>query len=161
MIKIIGIGQSLRGDDALGLEAVRLWQEKYQNKLARPDVVAELAELPGTGLLDLIEGAQTVIFVDAVYSGAAPGTIHRLVEDEISAFSGGSGSAHGWGVAETISLGRQIMPGSMPEKLILIGIEARQLKLGDTLSPEVKSALPEVARLIEQYIETIIANDPD
>ncbi len=32
IIKIIGIGQSLRGDDAAGLAAVRLWQET----LSRP-----------------------------------------------------------------------------------------------------------------------------
>ena len=29
-IKIIGIGQSLRGDDAAGLVAVRLWHESYK-----------------------------------------------------------------------------------------------------------------------------------
>ncbi len=34
-IAVIGIGQSLRGDDAAGLEAVRQWQEKYP-KTAKP-----------------------------------------------------------------------------------------------------------------------------
>lgn len=152
IIKIIGIGQSLRGDDAAGLEAVRMWQQAYKGKLTHPTVHVELAELPGVSLLNLLAGSQCAILVDAVRSGARPGTIYVLRENQLDAFTQDSGSAHGWGVAETLSLGRQLMPAAMPEKLILIGIEAGQLQLGDALSPEVRSALLEAARLIEQYV---------
>jgi hydrogenase maturation protease len=151
-IKIIGIGQSLRGDDAAGLAAVNLWHETYQAKIHRPDVQMELVELPGIGLLNLLEGSRVTILVDAVHSDAKAGTVHVLTENQLEAFKDGSGSAHGWGVAETLSLGRKLIPSTLPGKLILIGIEAGQLNLGESLSPEVKSALPEVVRLIEQYI---------
>ncbi len=153
IIKVIGIGQSLRGDDAVGLEAVRLWHATYQAGCQRPEVQMALAELPGTDLLNLLEGSRVAILVDAFHgSSAAPGTIHVLAENEIAAFAPGSESAHGWGVAETLALGRRLMPSSMPQKLILIGIGIRQLSLGEGLSPEVRSALPEAARLIEQII---------
>ena len=148
-IKIIGIGQSLRGDDAAGLAAVRLWQERYQVNNERPNLQVELAELPGIGLLSLLEGIRTVILVDAVQSNAKAGTIHQLSSAQLDSFSYGSGSAHGWGVAETLSIGQKLMPCSMPDKLLLIGIEAGDLTLGNTLSPDVELALPEVARLIE------------
>jgi len=154
IIKLIGIGQSLRGDDAAGLAAVRLWQEKYQTSAPRPDLQVELAELPGVGLLDLLEGSRLAILVDAVRSGAKTGTIHLLKEDQLESFTQGSVSAHGWGVAETLSLGKQLIASMMPEKLILIGIEAGQLSLGESLSPEVERALPEVARLIERIISS-------
>jgi hydrogenase maturation protease len=150
--KIIGVGQSLRGDDAAGMAAVNFWYETYQAKVTRPDVQMELAELPGIGLLSLLEGARVAILVDAVRSGAKAGTVQILSENQFEAFKYGSKSAHGWGVAETLSLGRKLMPSALPGKLILVGIEAGQLNLGETLSPEVESALPEVARLIEQYI---------
>ncbi len=152
IITIIGIGQSLRGDDAAGLEAVRLWQETYQAKHLSSTIKVELAELPGISLLNLLEGSQAAILVDAVHSSARPGTIHILTENQLEAFTQDSVSAHGWGVAETISLGRQLMPSAMPDNLVLIGIEAGQLQLGDALSHEVRSALPEAARLIEQYV---------
>jgi hydrogenase maturation protease len=155
--KIIGIGQSLRGDDAAGLAAVNLWNQTYQSKIDRPGVEIELAELPGIGLLSLMEGARAAILVDAVHSGAKPGTVHVVSENQIASFTAGSGSAHGWGVAETLSLGRKLMPASLPAKLILIGIEVSQLNLGETLSPEVESALPEVAQLIEQYLVTALS----
>jgi len=149
-IKIIGIGQSLRGDDAAGLAAVRLWQEKYQVNIERPYLQVELAELPGIGLLSLLEGTRTVILVDAVHGNAKAGTIYVLSNDQIEAFTDAAGSAHGWGVAETLSIGQRLIPSSMPEKLLLIGIEAGDLSLGETLSPEVELVLPEVANLIEQ-----------
>ena len=151
-IKLIGIGQSLRGDDAAGLAAVRFWQEKYQANSAYPNLQVELADLPGIGLLSLLEGSRLVILVDAVHSGGKAGTIHLLSSDQLESFTLGSASAHGWGVAETLSLGQRLMPGSMPDKLILIGIETGELSLGAPLSLEVEQALPEVARLIEQLI---------
>jgi len=151
-IKIIGIGQSLRGDDAAGLEAVRLWQERHQANIERQNLQVELTELPVIGLLNLLEGTRTVILVDAVHSNAKAGTIHLLSEDQLESFSNGSGSAHGWGVAETLSLGRKLMPSTMPEVLLLIGIEAGDLSLGESLSPDVEKALPEVVHLIEQLV---------
>ena len=151
-IKVIGIGQSLRGDDASGLFAVRLWNETYQLQKSRLDVQVELAELPGIGLLGLLEDARVAIIVDAVWSGDLPGKIHQVNEDQLASFRMGSGSAHGWGVAETLSLGRQLFTYQLPEKLYLIGIEAGQLKLGDELSAEVEASLPEAARLIEQHV---------
>jgi len=151
-IKIIGIGQSMRGDDAAGLAAVQRWYETYQAKLSRPHVQYELAELPGVGLLSLLEGTRAAILVDAVHSDSKAGTVHVFNENQLEAFMEGAGSAHGWGVAETLSLGRKLMPTELPEKLILIGIEAGQLNLGESLSPEVEAALSEVGCLIEKYI---------
>ncbi|HEX9090186.1 MAG TPA: hydrogenase maturation protease [Anaerolineales bacterium] len=151
-IKLIGIGQSLRGDDAAGLAAVRLWQEKYQLPESHPDLQVELAELPGVGLLSLLEGCRFAILVDAVRSDAKAGTIHILRREQLESFQAGAASAHGWGVAETLELGQQLMPTAMPDKLIVIGIEAGEFSLGEPLSQEVEAVLPEVAQLIEQLL---------
>jgi hydrogenase maturation protease len=159
IIKVIGIGQSLRGDDAAGLLAVREWLETCQSTHGQPNVQVELAELPGISLLDLLEGVNYAILVDAVHSGSNPGTVHVITEEQLASFSEGSGSAHGWGVAETLALGRQLTPQSMPEKLVLIGIEAGQLNMGGALSPEVRSSLPKVTRLIEQYVNRVGRKD--
>lgn len=151
-IKIIGIGQSLRGDDAAGISAVQLWIDTFHAASLPQGVQVELAELPGIGLLNILEGARFAILVDAMRSGGRAGAIHLLTQDQLESFKGGSGSAHGWGAAETISLGRQLFPSNLPTELILIGIEASQFELGEKLSPDVASSLPEVARMIEQYI---------
>lgn len=155
-IKIIGIGQSLRGDDAAGLSAVRLWIETFHAESLPRGVQVELAELPGLGLLNMLEGTRLAILVDAVRSGGRAGTIHLLTQGQLDNFNEGSGSAHGWGVAETISLGRQLSLTNLPTELILIGIEAGQVDLGEKLSPDVASSLPEVVRMIEQYISAAL-----
>jgi hydrogenase maturation protease len=85
--------------------------------------------------------------------------VHVIAENQLESFKDGSGSAHGWGVAETLSLARTLMPSALPCKLVLIGIEAGQLDLGEKLSPEVELALPEVSRLIEQLINTESAQE--
>ena len=46
-VAVIGIGQSLRGDDAAGLEAVRRWEEKFHETANRLEIRVEASELPG------------------------------------------------------------------------------------------------------------------
>ncbi|MCK7527480.1 MAG: hypothetical protein MZV64_62685 [Ignavibacteriales bacterium] len=53
-VAVIGIGQSLRGDDAAGLEAVRQWREKFPETASRLEVQVEAGELPGLALLDVL-----------------------------------------------------------------------------------------------------------
>ncbi len=163
IIKIIGVGQILRGDDAAGLAAVQLWQATYLNRIARPFIQVELAELPGIDLLSLIDSARFAIIVDAVHSGAKAGTIHQVSEEQLSSFERAASSAHGWGVAETLSIGRKLMPVKLPDRLILVGIETGTLSLGDGLSEPVTSALPDAARLIERLLtdlETLRSHRP-
>jgi hydrogenase maturation protease len=153
-IALIGIGQSLRGDDAAGLEAVRLWQARYSQTAQKLRV--ELSELPGLTLLDRLEGMQAAILVDAVHSTALPGTIHRLGPDELAAFSSDAQSAHGWGVAETLALGRSLYPGLAECRITLIGIDGDQFGLGARLSPAVQAALSAAARMIEKEVQAIL-----
>jgi hydrogenase maturation protease len=153
-ITIIGIGQSLRGDDAAGLTAVQLWQDAHP--ATAQQVRVEIAENPGVSLLNLLEGTDAAILVDAVHSGAPPGTLHCLTEKELAAFLDGTDSAHGWGIAETLALGRTINPEHMPGQIVIIGIEIGQIRMGEGLSPKVAAFLPETVQLIQGKIRSMI-----
>lgn len=149
---VVGIGQALRGDDGAGLAAVKAWQQSYPESTRRSNVRVEMAELPGTGLLALLEGAQAAILVDAVRSGATPGMVHSLSEADLAYPIASSASAHGWGVAETLALGRQLIPEQMPESIQVIGIEAGDVGMGEGLSSAVSAALTQVADQIEEAV---------
>jgi hydrogenase maturation protease len=149
-ILILGIGQSLRGDDAAGLEAVRLWQQTYIETPQKVQV--ELCELPGLALLDRLDGMDAAILVDALQTNSIPGALHRLGPDELAAFTLDSQSAHGWGVAETLALGRSLYPWLAQCRITLIGIAGRGFEMGAGLSPAVQAALPEAAALIEKEV---------
>ena len=150
-ILVLGIGQSLRGDDAAGLEAVRLWQKQYPQ--CTGSVHVALSELPGLGLLDLLEGMDAAILVDAVQGSDAAGTLYRIGLDDLDSFAPGSGSAHGWGIAETLQLGRTLYPSLAGCRITLIGIAARSLDMGAGLSPEVEKALAGAAQRIEEELQ--------
>jgi hydrogenase maturation protease len=151
-IIVIGTGQSLRGDDAAGLEAVRRWQADFPVTAGR--VRVELCELPGLGLLDLLEGMQAAIIVDAVHTAAVPGSLYRLEPQDLDAFTTGTGSAHGWGVAETLAMGRSLYPELAKCRITLIGIVGGQFEMGAGLSPTVQAALEQAARMIEKEVQS-------
>jgi hydrogenase maturation protease len=153
-IVVIGIGQRLRGDDAAGLDAVKKWRSKYPQTARK--VRFELAEVPGIGLLNLLIGARAVILVDAVMSGKCPGTIHHFSEDQVQAFTEGSRSAHGWGIAETLVMGRNLYAHSMPEKILVLGIELEKVEMGSDLSQPVKEALPDLVNTIEEQVKLML-----
>jgi len=151
-ILILSIGQSLRGDDAAGPEVVRLWRETFPQTAVDPRLRVESAELPGLALIDLLAGADCALLVDAVQSGAAPGTLHLVKIDELLSFESGSESAHGWGVAETLSLARQLGE-TLPKQVSILGIEAQSFEMGESLSEAVADSLPRAAEMVEKHIQ--------
>jgi hydrogenase maturation protease len=153
-VAVIGIGQSLRGDDAAGLESIRQWREKYPETASRPEVQVEASELPGLALLDMIKDVDAAILVDAVQSSALPGSIHRLNENNLSSFTSDAKSAHGWGVAETLGMGRLLGGKDIPIRLI--GIEAGQMTLGRGMSEAVQDSIPAVCKVIQEEIESFV-----
>jgi len=154
-IAVIGIGQSLRGDDGVGLEAVRQWRKKFPETANKPEVRVEVSELPGLALLDMLEDADAAILVDAIQSTKEPGTIHRLNEDELASFKSDSKSAHGWGVAETLQLGNQL--SNAKSHIRIIGIEVGQVETGSRMSRAVEDAIPEVCKVIEAEIYKLLS----
>jgi hydrogenase maturation protease len=156
-IKIIGVGNTFRGDDAAGLLVVRgLKKEDF------PQV--EIAESPGTGsaLPDAWKGAIRVIIIDAVVTGGPPGTIYRFDVHELGATLpvSHSSTTHGWGLSEALAMGKVFQ--NLPPVLIIYGIEGKNFGLGEALSPEVAAAIPEVTSRVTQEIQAWLASDlPD
>src|SRR3972149_11531346 len=116
---LIGLGQDLRGDDAAGLEVVKRWQAEYPETARDPELLVELAPLPGLSLLSFLECVEAAILVDAVHSGAVPGRLHILDSEDLASFGGDARSAHGWGVAETLMLGQDLHGEKMPKEICL------------------------------------------
>lgn len=146
----------MRSDDGAGLAAVQLWQQTYPHSASLPNLRIELAELPGLNLLDHLLGTDAAIIVDAVCSGAKPGTLHLIDDIDLTAFESNSRSAHGIGVAESIDIGKCIFPEEMPGEIVLIGIEASDFKLGSELSSEVRQSIWLAAQSIEEQLQGLL-----
>ena len=146
---VVGIGNPFRRDDGVGpVVAARV------RRALPPGVrVVELDGEPAR-LVDAWAGAAVAIVVDAMRSGAAPGTLRRT---EL-ATSGGRGdrldvpvsdaparpaSSHAYSLLDAVDLGRAL--GRVPARLVLYTVEGRDFADGPGLSDPVASVVPEVA----------------
>jgi len=147
-ILIIGIGNAYRGDDAVGL---RVAQDIKKEALVHVTVSEQSGD--GISLMDSWKDSDAVILIDAVYSGAKPGTIHRFdahTQPIPSKFF--HYSTHAFGVAEAIELARALK--QLPPHLIVYGIEGKCFEAGIKLSWEAEKAVEEVMMRVQQDIHT-------
>lgn len=157
-IVVIGIGQSIRGDDAIGLKAVHQWMDTFPETASRSEIQVETCELPGLTLLDFLEKAKAAILVDAIECLTIPGTIHSIRPEQLSTFTTDAKSAHGWGVAETLKLNQLLSPSRKNIPIQLIGIEVGQVEIGSGLSKSVEQALPLVCEAIQKEVQTFLGS---
>jgi len=134
---VICVGNPYRRDDGVGLAIMD----------ALPAAVRAV-EATGepTALLNLWAGEPRVVLVDAMSTGAAPGTVHVLACREgrwDTAPPSASASTHGLGVAEAVGLGLAL--GDLPNEVLLVGVEVADTSQGVGLSAPVAAAVPTAA----------------
>lgn len=142
---VIGVGNEYRSDDAAGLAVARRLRELGPEGLA---VLEESGE--GTALLAAWRGARSVILIDAIHSGAPPGTVRRLQAQRQTIGQGlFHRSTHAINVAEAIELARAL--DQLPARLVVYGIEGGSFQAGTGLSAVVEAAVEDVvARVLEE-----------
>ncbi len=142
---VLGLGNPLLRDDSIGLRVVRE-AEPWLRALADVDVAEDYHG--GLRLMERLVGYGRAIIVDAICSGAAPGTIHRLGPHSVPTQH--SASSHDVNLPTALALGRQI-GAALPEDdaILILGIEAVDvLSFGEDLTPEVAAAIPTAVNLI-------------
>jgi hydrogenase maturation protease len=135
---IVCVGNGLVADDAAGAAV-------YAALVEAPPPLARVALLAtgGIRLLDLVEGEESLIVVDAVQLGAKVGTVHVLDWESLPRAQGPAVSVHGIGVREAIEMGRMLIPERMPRVVSLVGIEGKCFdELGGPMTAEVREAIP-------------------
>ncbi|MFP4073373.1 MAG: hydrogenase maturation protease [Actinomycetota bacterium] len=125
---VIGVGNPARGDDGAGVAVAE-----------RMDPRGLTATAPFQ-LVELWEGSDDVVVIDAARSGGRPGTIHRFEVGSQALPTGVlGGSTHAIGVAEVVELARAM--DRLPARLTVYGIEVGEMSQGGALSPVVEVAV--------------------
>jgi hydrogenase maturation protease len=153
-LRVVGFGNRWRRDDAVGLEvAARLRAEL-------PDDV-EVLEREGepTGLISDWGSDDQVWLVDAVSSGAPPGTVHRIdaSERELPAEIFRA-STHHLGVPEAVELARAL--GRLPARLVVYGIEGKDFDAGRGVVPDVTAGADRVVAAVREEVVKALAREP-
>ena len=122
----IGVGNGWRHDDGVGLEVAR-----------RVGGVAHEGEC--SPLIDLWDGHDDVVLIDAAVSGAEPGTMRRFdASDEPLPARTLRSSTHAFGVPEAIELARAL--ARLPARVTVYAIEGADFSPGAGLTAAVESA---------------------
>ncbi len=150
-VAVLGLGNVLMGDDALGPYAVRLLEARYE----LPERVPVLdIGTPGLDLVPYFEEADALVLVDTVRSEAPPGTLRLYRRDKILKHPPRPRvSPHDLGLKETL-LSLELA-GRGPREVLLVGVVPERTGPGVGMSAPVRAALPAVHAEILRELERL------
>ncbi len=149
-LAVVGVGNLLLSDEGIGVHIVRALRKTH---LPSHVSVFEFGTR-GLEILDAVESFGRVVIVDAVRSGAAPGSIGRWrVGEIIDASAPSMVSLHQVDLLTTLKIGRAT--GKLPEDVVIVGIEPKDLSPGLELSPELKAKFQELLDLVLKEISNV------
>jgi hydrogenase maturation protease len=148
---VIGCGNPLRGDDAVGPVLIRRLLER-----GLPEGV-EVADA-GTSGMDVafrMRGAHRVVLVDAATTGGEPGTLYRLAGADVETLPPLEGlNLHSFRWDHALAFGHWLLKDEYPEDVVVYLIEAGGFEFGEPLTPAVEVAMDElVDRLLADDLE--------
>ncbi len=154
-MKIIAVGNSLYGDDGIGSAVL----DTIRDGDLFP--VAELLDMKTDALamIDHFDSDGLHIVIDAVKMGKTPGTVVKFAPDEVEmVMQWDQLSLHGFGLAETFAMAKQI--GKLPQQTVVIGVEPEQIDINNGLSPSVQEGIAKVISIIAEVAKNDRANHP-
>jgi len=150
-VAIFGIGNVLAQDDALGPTVIHYLTSRYEFP---PDVTVEDLGTPALEMPTHLAGHRHVIFVDAVASSDAPGTVKFYErEDLINNPPGLRLSPHDPALTETLLI--LDLAGGAPGDVKMVGVVAAQTEMALGLSDAVRNAIPAAAAAVLELAERV------
>jgi hydrogenase maturation protease len=148
---VAGVGNVFQRDDAFGVEVIRLLADR-----PRPAGV-EIADFGIRGIhlvYELLNGCDLFVLVDAAQRGCEPGTVTVLeVESGDTAPRAAVMDAHGLAPDEIFAMLASM--GSRPGRSLVVACEPADVSAGMGLSEQVREALPQAVRAVEEILERI------
>lgn len=148
-ILVLGLGNPIVSDDAAGLRVAEMLRPRLA---ARPEIEVDVDYWGGLRLMERLAGYDKAVIIDAIVTGVAPGTIHRLTPASIPTQR--SASAHDVNLATALTFGREAglsLPAD--EAIHLIGIEAADvINFSESCTPEVEAALAPAAEAVMELL---------
>lgn len=148
---VLGLGNPLVSDDSVGLRVVAELRPLLAD---RKDVEVAEDYWGGLRLMERMVGYDRAIVIDAICTGARPGTIHQLTPHCIPTQR--SASAHDVNLPTALEFGRcagALLPND--EDILLVGIEAEDiLTFGQECTPAVQAAIPRAVRDVLKALDS-------
>jgi|GEM_PF-360551 len=144
--RVLGLGNELLGDDAVGIEAARRIQQELTDQVD----VAETG-VYGLALLDVILGCRQLIIIDAIKTGRVP--VGSVIELDPRCFDRvPAPSPHYSGLPEMRALAETLQL-DYPEWVVVLAVEISDgVGFGEPMHPAVVKAIDQVVRRVRQQL---------
>jgi hydrogenase maturation protease len=138
---VIGIGNTIMGDDGVGPEVISLLEKI-------PGFKAELLVLdtPGFALLTYIQNRDKVIIIDAADFDAPPGTVAKITSNDVQRKKTASISLHDADPFAVVDYAATM--GLAPKELVVYAIRFESIEPRLTLTPVMVEAALKVVDMI-------------
>lgn len=134
-VAVVGIGNTLRGDDGIGVHAVR----QLLDAGGLPDADLYAGDPVPFDMLSILLDHELVIVLQAGGGGRRSGTVYRTSPDAFDTPIAGLGSTHGLGLPETVRCVREL--GASPE-VVVLAVQPQHIGWSQQLSETATEALP-------------------
>ncbi len=137
-------------DEGVGVRAV----DELKRRFHFPDNVEIIdGGTSGLDLLEYIEGKDHLVLIDAIKGNAAPGSVLIVRGKDVPAQFFTRISPHQLGISDLLATATII--DKLPENVVLFGIEPKTIKMGLTLSTEVKEGFDRLLMAVVDYLRTL------
>ncbi|MBN1198479.1 MAG: hydrogenase maturation protease [Bacteroidales bacterium] len=150
-VLVLGIGNDILTDDGIG---PRIVQQLEKETL--PSLFAfQTATVGGLEILEMINGYQGVIFIDAIKTrGGVPGTIYHLTPENFDETLHLT-NLHDINFLNALKLGKTLQM-NMPDKITILAIEiVEDLEFSVDFSPPIREKFPEILQEVREFLKTI------
>lgn len=143
-ILILGVGNILFTDEGFGVRVAEELEQKYEFS---DNVTVLDGGTLGLKLMGPIMEADYLIIADIVLNDSEPGSVHRLLGEDLNKACAFKNSMHQTDLLDTLA--NCSIVGHVPDDVVLFGIEPVNYKdMSAALSPELEARLPEVMKLV-------------
>lgn len=137
----LGLGNPILSDDAVGIRVVDKIKSIMGDSNGIDFVTGSMA---GLRILDVIQGYDELVIVDAIEKGGEPGTLYKIPIEDLEGTLHLT-SLHSINLVTAIELGRK-MSLKIPKRISIYGIEVKDVvKFSEKMTPEVEESIPKNA----------------
>ena len=141
--RVIGVGSPIMGDDGFGLAVMARLGERWD---LPGDVALVDGGTWGMQLLPEIEASECVLFIDAINTGSAPGTIAVVERAELPRYFERKLSPHQVDLREVLAICE--LRGTLPRVTVAFGAPPEVIEMSTSLSPALAAKVDAVADLV-------------
>jgi len=143
---VLGIGNPLRGDDAIGLGIIRNLQDKVPENV----LLIECGMVPENYFSKIEEFKPThVLMVDAADLGMKPGASRLISTEEIA---GTALSTH----TLPLSFFAELIKQNIGAEVMLLGVQPESIEFREGLSPKLQEASRKIADIIMNVLKEAV-----